>query len=97
MNLPDITSRADETDQMPSQQDSKKTSVVEAICGKIRQHGLSPKQFFQQFLTSKEESIIIRRKQWISSSGWSSTEKILNSIKKLVDDENTRVAQGDWE
>lgn len=73
-------------------------SVLESLCAQIRaDHGLSAKQFFQKFLVSKEPSIIVRRKQCISPSGWKSTKDLLNSFKDLVIDENTSVARHDWE
>lgn len=83
---------------MPTPENKKKgNSVVEQICIHLRKvHGLSAKQFFQQYMSSMEGSMVIRRKQWISPSGWKSTEDLLDSFKKLVNDENTAISRMDW-
>ena len=81
-----------------SQDKAKRLSSVEMICKKIREdHNLSPKQFFLRFLTSKEDSLVIRRKQLVSESGWPSTEKLLDAIKDLVDENKGEKAHRDWE
>ncbi|EGF97009.1 uncharacterized protein MELLADRAFT_114667 [Melampsora larici-populina 98AG31] len=88
----------EEPNRTTGRTESKKTSVLEGLCVRLREdHGLSAKQFFQNFMASKEESIIIRRKQWISPTGWKSTRGLLDSIKQLVDDENTAEARHDWQ
>lgn len=81
-----------------SQDNPKRLSTVEMICKKIRDdHNLSPKQFFFRFLVSKEDSLVVRRKQLISESGWPSTEKLLDAIKDLVDENKSKKAHQNWE
>lgn len=73
-------------------------SVLENICANLRsEHGLSVKKFLDRFLNSSEESIIVRRKQWILPSGWKSTVSLLDSIKGFVDKDKTGNGQHDWE
>ena len=80
-----------------SQDKAKRLSSVEMICKKIREdHNLSPKQFFLWFLTSKEDSLVIQRKQLISESGWPSTEELLDAIRNLVDENKSERAHQNW-
>ncbi|KAH9814588.1 hypothetical protein DFH28DRAFT_865743, partial [Melampsora americana] len=67
-----------------------------AICDYIQKLGSDPKKFIQNLLDSTKPEIIKKRQFWGTSRGWSSTEKILLSIKRRILDGSDQTGLERW-